>query len=75
MFGKRTNPLYRGSFDDDLEVEESEPIAEELEHKEKDEVPGGAFAVFSGAPRYHSFRVRGVLHGQKVTVLIDSGAT
>ena len=28
-----------------------------------------------GPPRYHTFRVRGVLQGHKVTVLIDSGAS
>ena len=32
-------------------------------------------ASMSGLPGYHTFRVSGVLHGHKVTVLIDSGAS
>ena len=31
-------------------------------------------ASMSRLPRYNTFRVRGVLHGHKVTLLIDSGA-
>jgi len=32
-------------------------------------------ASMSGFSRYHTFRVRGVLHGHKVIVLIDGGAS
>jgi hypothetical protein len=32
-------------------------------------------ASMSGFPRYHTFRVRGVLQGHKVTILIDGGAS
>jgi predicted aspartyl protease len=32
-------------------------------------------ALMSGFSRYHTFRVRGVLQGHKVTVLIDGGAS
>lgn len=36
---------------------------------------GGTLAALLGAPRYRSLRVRGILQGQRVTVLIYSGAT
>jgi hypothetical protein len=32
-------------------------------------------ASMLGFPRYHTFRVRGVLQGHKVTILIDGGAS
>jgi hypothetical protein len=32
-------------------------------------------ASMSGFSRYHTFRVRGVLQGHKVTILIDGGAS
>lgn len=32
-------------------------------------------ASFSGAPRYHSFRVKGRIGGQHIVALIDGGAT
>jgi hypothetical protein len=32
-------------------------------------------ATLSGTPRFYTFRVKGVLQGQRVTNLIDGGAT
>jgi hypothetical protein len=32
-------------------------------------------ATLSGVPRYYTFRIRGILQGQRVTTLIDGGAT
>jgi hypothetical protein len=65
--------------DDEAEVEEG--INEEDTSGEYQELVvegspiGGMLATLLGAPRYHSLLVRGVLRGQKVMVLIDSGAT
>lgn len=63
---------------EDSKVDEPEPkvVADEVEHEDQGrEHLGGMLAALSGAPRYHSFRVRGILQGQRVTVLIDIGAT
>ncbi|XP_059064617.1 uncharacterized protein LOC131856731 [Cryptomeria japonica] len=48
---------------------------EEEEEKEKEISKGGTFAALSGVPRYHPFRIRGVLAGQRIIVLLNSGAT
>ena len=48
---------------------------EEEEEKEKEISKGGTLAALSRVPRYHPFRIRGVLAGQRLTVLLDSGAT
>jgi len=70
--------------DDDLEIEELEAeVVEEAEEHEAVEgehevvegSSGGTLATLPRAPRYHPFRVCGVLQGHKVTILIDSGAT
>jgi hypothetical protein len=39
------------------------------------ETKGVTIATLSGVPRFHTFRVCGVLQGQRVTVLIDGGET
>jgi hypothetical protein len=39
------------------------------------EVKSGTIATLSSVPRFHTFRICGVLQGQYVTVLVDSGAT
>eukprot|EP00253_Pinus_taeda_P004408 PITA_04408 len=36
---------------------------------------GGALAALRGVPKYLTLRVRGTVHGQRVSVLVDSGAT
>ena len=48
---------------------------EEEEEKEKEISKDGTLAALSGVPRYHPFRIRGVLAGQRFIVLLDSGAT
>jgi len=35
----------------------------------------GALAALQGVPKYLTLRVRGTVHGQRVSVLVDSGAT
>ena len=39
------------------------------------ETPGGVIATLSGVPRFHTLRVRGVVQGHMVGVLIDGGTT
>ena len=36
---------------------------------------GGALAALRGVPKYLTLRVQGTVHGQRVSVLVDSGAT
>ena len=36
---------------------------------------GGAIAALRGVPKYLTLRVRGTIMGQRVSMLIDSGAT
>jgi hypothetical protein len=43
--------------------------------QQHNETKGVTISTLSGVPRFHTFRVRGVLQGQRVTVLIDGGAT
>jgi hypothetical protein len=40
-----------------------------------EEVKSGAIATLSSVPRFHTFRICGVVQGQWVTVLIDGGET
>ena len=39
------------------------------------DISGGVIATMSGITRFHTFRVRGVVQGRRVGVLIDGGAT
>ena len=39
------------------------------------DTPEGVIAMLSGVPRFHTLRVKGVVQGHKVGVLIDGGAT
>jgi hypothetical protein len=41
----------------------------------REEAKGVTITTLSGTPRFYTFRVRGVLWGQRVTTLIDGGAT
>jgi hypothetical protein len=65
----------------DSDGEEETGQAQDNEHdspvdeQPHEEVKSGAIATLSGVPRFHTFRVHGVLQGQCVTVLIDGGET
>jgi hypothetical protein len=63
--------------DEDEEVEQAQDQGHPTSGEESSQV--GAkdpdMASMLGFPRYHIFRVRGVLHGHKVTILIDGGAS
>ena len=39
------------------------------------DTPEGVIATLSGVPRFHTLRVRGVVQGHRVGVLVDGGAT
>jgi hypothetical protein len=53
--------------------------AETTEAVEEEQITGqdsmATLASISGVPKYNTFRMRGVLQGQKVSVLIDGGAS
>ena len=53
-----------GDGDYDTAVEEEQP------HQNNSKID-----VLSGVPRFHTLRLKGVLQGQKITVLVDGGAT
>jgi hypothetical protein len=39
------------------------------------EVKGGTIATLSGVPRYNTLRLKGLVQGQRMTTLVDGGAT
>jgi predicted aspartyl protease len=41
----------------------------------QDNTKGVTISTLSGVPKYYTFRVRGIVQGQRVTTLIDGGAT
>ncbi|KAH9313102.1 hypothetical protein KI387_028137, partial [Taxus chinensis] len=51
----------------------SEPIQEDVSKSDPEEI--STLATLSKVPGYHPFKGKGILHGKKVTVLIDCGAT
>jgi hypothetical protein len=45
------------------------------EAKPRREVKGGTIATLSGVPRYNTLRLKGLVQGQRMTALVDGGAT
>jgi hypothetical protein len=45
------------------------------EAKPRREVKGGTIATLSGVPRYNTLRLKGLVQGQRMTTLVDGGAT
>jgi hypothetical protein len=45
------------------------------EAKPRREVKGGTIATLSGVPRYNTLRLKGLIQGQRMTTLVDGGAT
>jgi hypothetical protein len=40
------------------------------------DIPKGVtISTLSGVPKYYTFRIRGIVQGQRVTTLVDGGAT
>ena len=54
---------------DTIETADEEATGHDSTTKER-----AALASISGVPKYNTFRMRGVLQGQKVSMLIDGGA-
>lgn len=59
-----------GSRSEQEEAEEAKP-----KYHHVGGVSGGTFNTLTSTTKYNLFRVTGVLQGQRVTVLIDSGAS
>ena len=57
------------------EVEMDDGEYEIDEEEEKLPQPSIKIAVLNGVPWYHTLRLKGVLQGQRITVLVDVGAT
>jgi hypothetical protein len=53
-----------------LEVSEEEVLELDCAAGEKD-----TLSSISGVPKFNTFRIRGVLQGQRVSVLIDGGSS
>jgi hypothetical protein len=45
------------------------------EAKPRREVKGGTIATLLGVPRYNTLRLKGLIQGQRMTTLVDGGAT
>jgi hypothetical protein len=59
-----------------IEAETIETAEEEIPEQQNNMAEGNAtLASISGVPKFNTFRMRGVLQGQKVSVLIDGGAS
>ena len=68
--------VYSDSEEDEDEPEQG--VAEDLitiEESLQEESKGGVIATLSGVPSFHTLRVKGVVQGHMVGVLIDGGTT
>lgn len=64
--------------DEEMQSDEVEPEkeVEEMEHEHQAKgYSRGTLAALTWTPLYNVFRIRGILKGWKVTILINSGAT
>jgi hypothetical protein len=57
-----------------MEANTTETAEEEATGHDSTTKERATLASISGMPKYNTFRMRGVLQGQKVSVLIDGGA-
>jgi hypothetical protein len=58
-----------------MEAETTETAEEEVTGLDSTTEGKATLASISEVPKFNTFRMRGVLHGQKVSVLIDGGAS
>jgi hypothetical protein len=58
-----------------IEAETTETAEEEVLEQNSTAEGNGTLASISGVPKFNTFRMRGVLQGQKESVLIDGGAS
>ena len=67
--------VYSDSDGEDYEQEATKELQAAEEESLQGDTPEGVIATLSGVPRFHTLRVRGVVQGHRVGVLIDGGAT
>ena len=67
--------VYSDSDGEDYEQEATKELRAAEEESLQGDIPEGVIATLSGVPRFHTLRVRGVVEGHRVGVLIDGGAT
>ena len=67
--------VYSDNDEDDYEQEATKELQVAEEESHQGDTPEGVIATLSGVPRFHTLRVRGVVQGHRVGVLIDGGAT
>ena len=67
--------VYSDSDEDDYEQEATEELRAAEEESQQGDTPKGVIATLSGVPRFHTLRVRGVVQGHRVGVLVNGGAT
>ena len=48
---------------------------ETIEEEEKLPQTSSKIAVLIGVPLFHTLRLKGILEGQRITILVDGGAT
>ena len=61
---------YSDSDREDYEQEATEELQAAEEESLQGDTPEGVIATLSGVPRFHTLRVRGIVKGYKVGVLI-----
>ena len=59
--------------DSDEHEEFHDTKEEEKEEKEKEISKDGTLGALSGVPRYHPFKIKRVLVGKRLKILLDSG--
>ena len=67
--------IYSESEGEESKHETTEELREVEEESLQGDTPEGVIATLSRVPRFHTLRVRGVVQGCRVSVLIDGGAT
>jgi hypothetical protein len=74
--GEEEEPMHGGEEEEPTHGgEEEETMHGEEEEEEEVAIKKTVIASINGVPKFNTFRMRGVLQGQRVTVLIDGGAS
>jgi hypothetical protein len=66
--------------DEEEEVEQEQEQDSDIQPPQDEiqsqmQITTGTIAALSGVPRFNTFRVRGVVKGQRLTILVDGGST
>ena len=73
--GSLHRKVYSDSDREDYEQEATEELQAAEEESLQGDTPEGVIATLSRVPRFHTLRVRGIVQGHRVGVLIDGGVT